>query len=115
MAVKTNQVLQSGFTLTTSGDSIYSAGTGIVRAAIDQCVFTNHGTTPVNIDVHIVQNGDSADNTNKVISNQALAVDETFTPPEVISCVINSGGSVYAVADTADSVNVVLYGTVYTS
>lgn len=115
MAVKTNQVLQKGFVLTTGGDAIYSAPASIVRAAIDQCVITNHGTAPATIDVHILQSGDSADTTNKVISNQTLAVDESFTPPEVIGSVINTGGSVYAVSDTASSVNVVLYGTVYTS
>ena len=46
MGVKTNSILQKGFTLTTSGDAVYTAS-GVDRVAVDQAVFTNTSGGPV--------------------------------------------------------------------
>lgn len=114
MGVKTNTVLQKGFTLTTSGDAVYTAS-GADRVAIDQAVFTNTSGGPVNITAHVLQSGETASNENIVISNQPLAADESFVSFALAGVAINNGGSIYCTADTNSAVNVVLYGTVYTS
>jgi hypothetical protein len=74
-----------------------------VRAIIDKATICNDSAGAVSVDVHIVPQGGTADSTNIVISDKSINADETYTCPELVGHVLESGSFLRAVASAATS------------
>ena len=86
----------------------YTAPAG-TRTIIDKCTAYNSDTATRTIAFNLVPNGGSAGASNKVL-NKSLAADETYTFPEIVGHVLENGGLVSAIADSANKVVVRLSG-----
>ena len=74
----------------------YTAPT-TARTSIDKFTATNTSGSTAVISVHLCESGDTVDDTNKIVDNHSIAVDETYDFPELISHVLNASGFISTV------------------
>jgi len=77
--------------------------------AITWISFTNYTGGAVTLDIHIVPNGGSADNTNLVLDGESVAANDTislYTAGEKL--LLEDGAEIHAVAGAATSINYVI-------
>lgn len=96
MAIQTTQVNNTATTVyTSSGNS-----------AITYVSFTNYTGSAVNVDIHIVPNGDSVGNVNVVVKTLTIdATDTYFMYTSGEKLLLGNADSIVAVANTASAVN----------
>lgn len=87
---------------------LYTAGAG-VTAIIDKVTAYNSDTGALLVAFNIVPNAGSVGASNKVVS-KSLAPGETYTFPEVVGHVIESGGVLSGIAASATKVVVRISG-----
>lgn len=87
----------------TAQTTMYTAATG-QKVIIDKLTAYNSTGSPQNYTVNIVPSGGSAGATNVIVS-KALAAGETFTFPEVIGHVLESGGFISVVSASASVIH----------
>lgn len=104
-----------GVTVSNTLGSIYTPPTGVVRTRIDSIVFTNYSAGTADLTVEIIESGGSAGDAKKVIEARTLAVNESYTCPELIGQAIESGGSLQALSSVATAIGVTATGTEKTS
>ena len=76
------------------------------RAIIDKFTATNTTAGNVTISVNIVASGGSADATNLIVDTRSIAPDETYTFPELVGQVLDSGNFISTIASAATSLTI---------
>ena len=76
------------------------------KAIIDKFTATNTSAANVTISVNLVTSGGSAGVSNLVVDTRAIAPDETYTFPELVGQVMESGGFISTIASAATSLTI---------
>lgn len=76
------------------------------KAIIDKFTATNTSATNVTLSVNLVTSGGSAGVTNLIVDARAIAPDETYTFPELVGQVLESGGFISTIASAATSLTI---------
>lgn len=76
------------------------------KAIIDKFTATNTTAANVTISVNIVTSGGSAGASNLIVDTRAIAPDETYTFPELVGQVLDSGGFISTIAGTASALTI---------
>lgn len=76
------------------------------KAVIDKFTLTNTTGASVTATVFLVASGGGATAANTIISAKSIAAGETYTCPELIGQVLESGGFIVAIAGAAASLTV---------
>lgn len=77
-----------------------------VRVIVDKMTACNHTTNPVTIDLNIVTGGKATSNENKITFNRKLLAGETYTFPEVVGHVLQSGDFISTECSNGNSVSI---------
>lgn len=80
------------------------------QALIDKATLTNETTSNVLVSVHIVVAGGTADNSNRIINNRAIAAGEAYTCPELVGHAVSNGGFISTIAGTAAAITMMVSG-----
>ena len=76
------------------------------RAIIDKFTATNTTAGNVTISVNIVASGGSASASNLIVDTRSIAPDETYTFPELVGQVLDSGNLISTIASAAASLTI---------
>ena len=76
------------------------------RAIIDKFTATNTSAGNVTLSVNLVTFGGTADNSNLIVDTRAIAPNETYTFPELVGQVLESGGVISTIASAATSITI---------
>jgi hypothetical protein len=76
------------------------------KAIIDKFTATNTTAANVTISVNLVTSGGTAGTTNLIVDTRAIAPDETYTFPELVGQVLDSGGFISTIAGTATALTI---------
>ena len=77
-----------------------------VTAIIDKFTATNYSATAATISVNLVTSGGSAGNDNLIVKTKTLQPSETYTFPELVGQVLQSGSFISTLAGTASAINI---------
>lgn len=99
MAIQTTQVNNTATTVyTSSGDS-----------AVTYVSFTNYTGSAVELDIHLVPNGDSVSNVNAVVKSLVIdATDTYFLYSSGEKLLMGNADTIVATANTASAVNSII-------
>lgn len=76
------------------------------KTIIDKFTATNTSGANVTFSVNLIALGGSASNANLVLKSRAIAPGETYTCPELIGQVLESGGFISTLASAATSLTI---------
>lgn len=76
------------------------------RAIIDKFTVTNTSAANATISVNLVASGGSAGASNLILDERAIAPNETYTCPELVGQVLESGGVISTIASAATSLTI---------
>ena len=76
------------------------------KAIIDKFTATNTSAGNVTLSVNLVTSGGTAGVSNLIVDNRAIAPDETYTFPELVGQVLDSGGFISTTASAATSLTI---------
>lgn len=99
----------SGSQLTTSAATYYTCPT-LTRCRIAAFTATNTSGSAATVTVYLVPSGDSAADTNIVAKAISLAASETKSISGAIGQVIESGGTLQALASAGTAIGIVVSG-----
>jgi len=77
-----------------------------VRTIIDKFTATNYTAGAVTLSINLVTLADTAGNQNLIVKTRSLAAGETYTFPEIVGHVLNSGDFISTIASAATSINI---------
>jgi len=80
------------------------------RAIIDKATATNTSGANVTLSVNLVTSGGSSGVSNLVVNARAIAPNETYTLPELVGQVLDSGGFISTLACAATSITLRISG-----
>lgn len=106
----TSTVLISAKTAEASQTTQYTSTN--VTTIIDKFTATNYSGSPATLSVNLVISGDTADNDNLIVKTKTLQASETYTFPELVGHVLQSGGFISTIAGTASAINIRASGRV---
>ena len=78
----------------------YTVSSG--RTIIDKFTVTNISSVVVSFSCHLPVPGDSVGTSNRVIGNQLINVNETYTCPGLIGHILEKSGTINTIAGAAD-------------
>jgi len=81
-----------------------------VRSVIDKATVTNTDTVSRTFSVNLVQTGGSASNSNLIIDTRTVQPDETYTCPELVGQVLDSGAFISTIASAATALTLRVSG-----
>lgn len=84
------------------------------KTLIDKFTATNTSANNVDISVNLVANGGTASDANLVVDTRTLAPQETYTFPELVGQLLESGGFISTLASAATSITISATGRVIT-
>lgn len=76
------------------------------RTIIDKFTATNTTAANVTISVNLVASAGSAGTSNLIVDTRAIAPDETYTFPELVGQVLDSGSFISTIAGTATALTI---------
>jgi hypothetical protein len=76
------------------------------RTIIDKFTATNTTAANVTISVNLVASAGSAGTSNLIVDTRAIAPDETYTFPELVGQVLDSGSFISTIAGTASALTI---------
>jgi hypothetical protein len=76
------------------------------RAIIDKFTATNTSAGNETISVNIVASGGTEGNDNLIVDTRSIAPDETYTFPELVGQVLDSGNFISTIASAATSLTI---------
>ena len=76
-----------------------------VTTIIDKFTATNFSSGIVNVSVNLAVAGEDTGNSNLIVKTRALQPGETYTFPEIVGHILNSGGFISTLASAAAAVN----------
>lgn len=80
------------------------------RAIIDKATVTHTGTVARTFSINLVQSGDTASNSNKVIETKSIQPGETYLCPELVGQVLEAGGFISSIASAASGLSLRISG-----
>lgn len=78
----------------------------LCKTIIDKFTATNTSASVVTLSVNLVTSGGSAGASNLIVDARSIAVDETYTFPELIGQSLESGGFISTIASAATSLTI---------
>lgn len=85
-----------------------------VTTIIDKFTATNISATAATLSVNLVASAGSAANTNLIVKTKTLQPGETYTFPEIVGQVLNSGDFISTIASAATTINIRASGRIVT-
>ncbi len=76
------------------------------RCIIDKFTATNVNTTNQSLSVNLIASGGTASNSNLIVDARMIAPGETYTFPELVGQVLDSGSSISTIASAAASLTI---------
>ena len=76
------------------------------KCIIDKFTATNTSAGNVSINVNLVLSGGTTGNDNLIVDTRTLAPDETYTFPELVGQVLESGSFISTIASAATSLTI---------
>ena len=73
-----------------------------VKALIDKCTVTNVSGSAATFSINLVTSG-SAGTSNLIIKDQTVAAGQVYTCPEVVGHILEAGGLISAISNTASA------------
>jgi len=104
----TSKPLYTAAYLGSTDTTLYTAGAG-VRTILDKVTAYNSDAGALLVAFNIVPNGGAVDASNKIVS-KSIASGDTYTFPEVVGHVLESGGVLSGIAASASKVVVRVSG-----
>jgi hypothetical protein len=89
----------------TNANATYYTATN-VRTIIDKFTLCNTTAGAITVTIDIVDSGGSAGVTERVISVKSIAAGETYTCPEMVGQILNSGDSIQGLASAGTSITI---------
>lgn len=89
----------------TNANATYYTATN-VRTIIDKMTLTNTTAGAVTVTIDLVDSGGTAGAAERMISARSIAAGETYTCPEVVGHILNSGDSVQGLCSANTSVTI---------
>ena len=80
------------------------------KTIIDKFTATNTTGTAAAISINLVPSGDSASTSNLIVDAKAISANETYTLPEIVGQVLEAGGFISTLADTATAITITASG-----
>lgn len=77
-----------------------------VSTIIDKFTATNYSGSAATLSINLVTQFDSSGNQNLIIKAKTLLPSETYTFPELVGHVLQSGGFISTIAGTASAINI---------
>jgi hypothetical protein len=77
-----------------------------VRTIIDKMTLTNTTAGAITVTIDLVDSGGTAGATERVISARSIAAGETYTCPEVVGHILNTGDSIQGFASATTSITI---------
>ena len=90
--------------LTGSNATYYTATN--VKTIIDKMTLTNTTGGAITATIDLVDSGGSAGVTERIISARSIAAGETYTCPEAVGHILNSGDTIQGLASAATSITI---------
>lgn len=78
----------------------------LCKTIIDKFTATNTSASVVTLSVNIVTSGGSTGASNLIVDSRAIAVDETYTFPELVGQSLEAGGFISTIASAATSITI---------
>ena len=78
----------------------------LCKTIVDKFTATNTSASVVTLSVNLVTSGGSAGASNLIVDARSIAVDETYTFPELIGQSLESGGYISTIASAATSLTI---------
>lgn len=97
----------------TTSDATYYTSTG-GKTMIDKATVTNTSASPVTFDANIVESGGSAAAANQVVKSKTIAANETYSCPELVGQVLDTGETLSAKAGANTSLTFSVSGRLIT-
>lgn len=85
------------------------------KTIIDKFTVTNVSAANVDFSCNLVASGDTAGSDNLVLKTRTIAVNETYTCPELVGQSLESGGFISSLAGSASALVISATGRVITS
>lgn len=76
------------------------------RAVIDKFTATNTSLSNVTVGVNLVASGGSAGDSNLIVDDRAIAPGETYTFPELVGQVVESGGAISTITSAPTALTI---------
>ena len=78
----------------------------LCKTIVDKFTATNTSASVLTLSVNLVTSGGSAGASNLIVDARSIAVDETYTFPELIGQSLESGGFISTIASAATSLTI---------
>ena len=78
----------------------------LCKTIIDKFTATNTSASVVTLSINIVTSGGSTGASNLIVDSRAIAVDETYTFPELVGQSLEAGGFISTIASAATSLTI---------
>ena len=78
----------------------------LCKTIIDKFTATNTSASVVTLSVNIVTSGGSTGASNLIVDSRAIAVNETYTFPELVGQSLEAGGFISTIASAATSLTI---------
>lgn len=107
MAILPKRLVTSQLTNATA--TYYTAAAG-TRTRIDACTAFNGSASTATFDLHLVPNGSSASDTNKIVEGRAVSPGASLVVQEALGHWIEPSGTIQAVASANTAISLVVSG-----
>ena len=77
-----------------------------VKTIIDKFTATNYSASAATLSINLVTQYDSTGNQNLTVKTKSLAVNETYTFPEIVGHYLENGGYISTLAGTGSAINI---------
>ena len=78
----------------------------LCKTIIDKFTATNTSASVVTLSINIVTSGGSTGASNLIVDSRAIAVNETYTFPELVGQSLEAGGFISTIASAATSLTI---------
>lgn len=113
MAVTPTALIESAY-VPNAQTTLYTSDTG-VTAAIDAATVTNVSGSNATVSINLVESGSSAGVSNLIVDTKTLIPNESYSLPEIVGQILNTGDFISAIAGTASAIVIRVSGREITS
>jgi hypothetical protein len=111
MAITVLNIIPRGYAANTQSTQYTSSN---AKTVIDKFTVTNVSSSAADISVNLVAEGDTASDADLVVDARTIAAGETYTCPELIGQVLESGGFISTLASASSALVLSASGRVIT-
>ena len=92
-----------GVNLTDAAVTYYTVGAS-ARGIITKATFTNNDVSAVTVTINLVPSAGSAGYANQITKEKSLAANETWSCPDIVSHVLETGGFISMLASVTEKI-----------